>query len=98
MYRRITLTRPQPDAGLRGLRTMAYQVLCPEMGGYTPRTATFPATLQLPPGSVGHRTCQPRGINNKPEPSSIMTPGSVKAPPELYLSLGAQSGKLGRAS
>ncbi len=69
-----TLTRPQPDAGLRGLRAVACQVLRPEVGGDTSRKTTLPDPLQLPPGSLGHRTRKPGGINNKPQSTSTMTP------------------------
>ena len=94
ILQRIRLTCLPPDAGLRGLRTLACQVLRTEVGGDPSRTTPLPATFQLPPGPVGHRTRKPSGINDKPESASIMIPNPEKRHLQLDLSLGALSGKL----
>ena len=53
-----------PDAGLRRLRAMASEILCPKMGGTTSRADTVPIRTRFPTGPMGLRTLQPGGIHD----------------------------------
>ncbi|KAL9604235.1 MAG: hypothetical protein Q9219_000633 [cf. Caloplaca sp. 3 TL-2023] len=68
------------DAGLRGSRTVARQILRSKMGRDTPRTDTVLFTVKLPPGPMGHGTLQPGGLieSSFTESQPEATPYSIK--------------------